>query len=483
MNMKIIAAIFVALTIIFAGLFIGFYAVDSSTIAHKNTQIKNSEEAYDNQKASSVLEAAYAHWNNITIENLSLVSAGYTNNATLNWVGGPLTGTYSGISQINATWTKFFALWSAVWFYATAPPTVDVHGNSAVVTSANQFVLTSFVDPKEVQYLNVSYTLDFMFMHGKWLIDHEIWHITGAGAISYTAAHVDQLRSDAALEAAFSHWNDITIENSSLLAPQYASNATLHWIGGPLTGTYSGVSSITATWNKFFTLWSAVWFYAEMPPAVNVHGNYANVTSMNQFILTPFNNQSQVKYLNISYTLDMAFSNNSWHIYNEIWHITGSGYISFAQEFVEYNEINALSLQHWNQIAIENLTLIMGEYDNNATLHWIGGPLNGTYNGYAAINSTWNKFFTAWQAVWFYASTGTTNNPLIAINGNTATVTASFTQFIVQNSTTHYFQYINTTYLITYYNSGFNMHTGENNYKIVNETFHITGSGNITKLE
>ncbi len=483
MNMKMVAAIFVALTIIFAGLFIGFYAVDNSTIAHKNNQIKTSEEAYDNEKASAVLEAAYAHWNNITIENITSVSTEYTSNATLHWIGGPLAGTYSGIAAINSTWNKFFGLWSAVWFYAVAPPTVDVSGNNAKVTSMNQFVLTSHADPKEVQYLNVSYTLDFMFMHGKWLINNEVWHITGAGAISYTAAHVNELRSNEALEAAFSHWNDITIENSSLLTSQYAKNATLNWIGGPLTGTYSGVTSIINTWNKFFGLWSAVWFYAEAPPSVSVHGNYANVTSMNQFVLTPFSNEAQVQYLNISYTLDMVYMNNNWYIYNEIWHITGSGYISFAQEFVEYNEINALSLQHWNQIAIENLSLIMNEYANNATLNWIGGPLNGTYSGIVAINSTWNKFFTAWEAVWFYASTNTTNNPVITINGNIATVTANFTQFIVQNATTHYFEFINTTYSITYYNYGFNVHTGENDYKIVNETFHITGAGNITKLE
>lgn len=338
MNMKMLAAIFIALTIIFAGLFIGFYAVDNSTIAHKDTQLKKSQNAYSDAKASSALEAAYAHWNNITIENLANVSAGYTD------------------------------------------------------------------------------------------------------------------------------------------------NATLHWIGGPLNGVYSGIANINSTWSKFFKTWSAVWFYAETPPTVVVNGNYSNVTSTNQFILTPFNNETQVQYLNVSYTLDMMYMDNSWHIYNEIWHITGSGYVSYAQEFAEYNEINALSLQHWNQIAIENLSLIMKEYANNATLHWIGGPLNGTYSGITSINSTWNKFFTAWKAVWFYASTSTTNNPEISINGNMATVSANFTQFIVQNATTNAFQYINTTYAITYYNYGFNGHLGENSFKIVNETFHITGSGNLTDL-
>ena len=124
----------------------------------------------------------------------------------------------------------------------------------------------------------------------------------------------------------------------------------------------------------------------------------------------------------------------------------------------------------------------MKEYAGNATLNWVGGPLNGTYHGTSAINTTWGKFFTAWQAVWFYASTGTTSNPIVTINGNTATVTANFTQFVVQNSATHAFQYINTTYTLVYYNMD---HTSDHNvnYEIINETFKITGSGKLSSLE
>ena len=150
---------------------------------------------------------------------------------------------------------------------------------------------------------------------------------------------------------------------------------------------------------------------------------------------------------------------------------------------LEVNNARELSTEHWNQIAIENSSIIMQQYAGNATLHWIGGPLNGTYHGTSAINTTWNKFFTAWQAVWFYASTNTTNNPVVTINGNTATVTANFVQFIVQNSSTHAFQYINTTYSIEYYNEGHSTSTGSVNYMIINETFHITGAGKISSLQ
>ncbi|WP_236719377.1 hypothetical protein [Picrophilus oshimae] len=488
MNMKIVAAVFIALTIIFAAAFGAVYALDSSALSHKNSEItsKNNQISslkaqYDNEKAAAVLEAAYSHWNNITIENLSLVSAEYTSNATLHWIGGPLSGTYTGISQINATWTKFFNLWSAVWFYAEAPPTVMVSGNTATVTSMNQFVLTPFSAEKQVQYLNISYTLNYILVNNNWKIYNEVWHIVGSGFISYTAGEVHSLKAEAALEAAFSHWNDIAIENSSLLEPQYTSNATLHWIGGPLTGTYKGETSVINTWTKFFNIWSAVWFYTIAPPSVSVSGNTATVTSMNQFILTPYSNQSQVQYLNISYTLNFVFMNNSWKIYNEVWHIVGSGFISYAQEFAEYNEISSLGLNHINQIAIENISLIMPQYAKNATLYWAKGPLAGTYTNYSEINTTWTKFFAMWQAVWFYASTNMTNNPVVTIHGNTAYYNATFTQFIVQNSTGFY--YINVTYSIKYYNFGFNPATGHDDYKIVYEIFDNTALGPISKLE
>jgi hypothetical protein len=158
-----------------------------------------------------------------------------------------------------------------------------------------------------------------------------------------------------------------------------------------------------------------------------------------------------------------------------------SSTIAKEKKQLEVNDANELATEHWNQIAIENLSLIMKQYDSNATLHWIGGPLNGTYHGTSAINTTWDKFFTLWQAVWFYASTNTTNNPIVTVSGNTATVTADFTQFVVQSSSTGAFQYINTTYSIEYYNTGHSAN-GPVNYMIINETFHITGAGKLSSL-
>ena len=47
---------------------------------------------------------------------------------------------------------------------------------------------------------------------------------------------------------------------------------------------------------------------------------------------------------------------------------------------------------HFKAIANANLSGIMGQYTPDASLHWIGGPLNGTYSGTKEIRAVWTKF-------------------------------------------------------------------------------------------
>jgi ketosteroid isomerase-like protein len=47
---------------------------------------------------------------------------------------------------------------------------------------------------------------------------------------------------------------------------------------------------------------------------------------------------------------------------------------------------------HFKAIAGANLDRIMSQYAPDATLHWIGGPLNGTYHGKREIKEAWGKF-------------------------------------------------------------------------------------------
>ena len=89
--LKILAAVFVATTVGFAGLFAFEYSAYSSTQgSYSNLQgsYSNLVTTYDNVQGSVVLKNAFSHWDDIAIENLSLVMPQYVSNATLHWIGG-----------------------------------------------------------------------------------------------------------------------------------------------------------------------------------------------------------------------------------------------------------------------------------------------------------------------------------------------------------------------------------------------------------
>lgn len=50
---------------------------------------------------------------------------------------------------------------------------------------------------------------------------------------------------------------------------------------------------------------------------------------------------------------------------------------------------------HFKAIAAGNIDQIMQGYGNNATLHWVGGPLDGAYVGNDKIREIWGKFAKA----------------------------------------------------------------------------------------
>lgn len=47
---------------------------------------------------------------------------------------------------------------------------------------------------------------------------------------------------------------------------------------------------------------------------------------------------------------------------------------------------------HFRAVAGGNVSGIMSQYAPDATVLWIGGPLNGSYKGVKAIRSVWGKF-------------------------------------------------------------------------------------------
>lgn len=47
---------------------------------------------------------------------------------------------------------------------------------------------------------------------------------------------------------------------------------------------------------------------------------------------------------------------------------------------------------HFQAIGAGDVALIMRAYSGNAHFNWVGGPLDGTYNGTDSIRGVWEKF-------------------------------------------------------------------------------------------
>jgi hypothetical protein len=283
---------------------------------------------YKNQQVDVVLAAAMSHWNDIAIENVSLVAPQYLPNATLKWVGGPLSGTYSGISSIESVWNKFFNMYETVYWYTIIPPSV-VMVSPGVYKAVGyvQFLVAPTAAPINVFVLNVTEVLTYVNTSSGYEIESEVWEVKPLPLTDVIAGYPGQeaLAEDAVLADAMSHWNDIAIENASLIISEYAPNATLHWIGGPLSGNYTGIAAINATWTKFDSLYEYVVWYALVPPTVQVKGDTAMAKAPLQFVVFPFptasNPHPQEFVLNVTEILYYNYNATAmqWQIVNEYW--------------------------------------------------------------------------------------------------------------------------------------------------------------------
>ncbi len=314
------------------------YVALQSEVSQLNGNISQLNADLQNNQTNVVLDQAFAHWDYIAIENKTLLAPQYTPNATLMWIGGPLAGTYSGLNSIESTWNKFFGLWSAVWFYTESPPVVTIDGGTYTVNATVQWGLTSFATPQQVNTIVTNYTIEMHYFGGKPLIVMEVWHIVGVGVVSYPAKEVESLQTEAMMNASFSHWNNIAIENISLVMLKYMQNSSLQWIGGKLAGNYTNYSQIQSVWTKFFGLWNAVWFYSEAPPLITVNFTQGSavsgtVTADIQFVVQSSSNASAFEYINVVYTTDFVVINGSFIITHEIFDNVGIGPLSQVSTF------------------------------------------------------------------------------------------------------------------------------------------------------
>ena len=240
---------------------------------------------------------------------------------------------------------------------------------------------------------------------------------------------------------AYTHWNNIALRNLNNLNGEYTSDATLHWIGGPLNGNYLTITQILDTWTQFFNAWERIWYYTESVTSSQSGNNVTISATVNWALTANENLVPAYKEIKTSYKLVYNIEADTPRIIEETWQITGASPLVIGDD-----EVEGISFSHWDNIAIENLATTISYYTENSKLYWIGGPLDGTYSGTNSIEDTWTKFFKAQEVVWFK-----TNQTKITIDSPSATINSQVS-WLVSSNTTDYTKYtmIKTDYTIVY---------------------------------
>jgi hypothetical protein len=328
MDTKFVAAIIVIVVLAAStGYFAFAYGSTNSKLSSDQNTLSQVQSQLMGAQGQDALAQAMSHWNNIAIENVTSIMSEYASNATLHWVGGPLTGTYTGLSEISSTWTKFTNLYEAVFWYAIVPPTVVKTNSGYTVQAPLQFVVTPTDDPIHTYILNVTETLDYTEINGQYMIMNEVWAVKPLDlSVALAGFPTSQaLQTQMVLAQAYAHWNAIGIENATLISSEYEPNAVLMWVGGPLTGNYTGLGSINQTWTRFSNLYVYVVWYAIMPPTVSISGTKATVVGYLQFVVFPFptsaNPTPHSYVLNVTDTLTYQYvpSSATWMLSQEVW--------------------------------------------------------------------------------------------------------------------------------------------------------------------
>jgi hypothetical protein len=117
-------------------------------------------------------EDAEAHFKAIASGNVDMVMKAYGDHPVLEWVGGPLDGTYTGEAKVRETWTKFTAAQGSLTFRASK---IDESSNAKGAT------VTANVEFKGKAPIKVRYVL--LYRDGK--LVNEIWQIDPKLAASY----------------------------------------------------------------------------------------------------------------------------------------------------------------------------------------------------------------------------------------------------------------------------------------------------------
>ncbi|MEM0288126.1 MAG: hypothetical protein QXG05_08180 [Nitrososphaerota archaeon] len=122
--------------------------------------------------------------------------------------------------------------------------------------------------------------------------------------------------SDTVTALAYEHWAAIGQKNLSATLSQYGSNSVLYWYvkGSALNGTYTTASSISATWQAFFSHTTTVYYIVTDYSLVFSGTTSAKVTAIVWYLLG-----NGTVTLKLPYELDYAYTGGHWVLTGDWW--------------------------------------------------------------------------------------------------------------------------------------------------------------------
>ena len=69
--------------------------------------------------------------------------------------------------------------------------------------------------------------------------------------------------------------------------------------------------------------------------------------------------------------------------------------LSLCSNMANAGPASELAETHFRAIAAGKVNDVVMQYHDNASLHWLGGPLDGHYAGKQALGTVWGKFTNA----------------------------------------------------------------------------------------
>ncbi|MDG6906321.1 MAG: hypothetical protein JRN20_11115 [Nitrososphaerota archaeon] len=120
---------------------------------------------------------------------------------------------------------------------------------------------------------------------------------------------------------AYSHWASIGNKNLTQIMSQYYQNSTLYWYVDPssaLNGTYSSLSAIQGTWQKFLSSNPSI-YYTVKNYSVSVSGSSAIVNAELWYVLG-----NGTVTLKLPYTLSYALTGGAWKLQGDWWGLSSA---------------------------------------------------------------------------------------------------------------------------------------------------------------